>query len=95
MPLRAAQALYDSNASNLKAWLFKCPRKQFTTLDTHDGLGVVDVADIMTEDQVNRTYDNIMEKGTKVEKKYSTSEYGNLDTYQVRAQRRWRWWRRS
>lgn len=46
------QALYDSNANNLKAWLFKCPRMQITTLDTHDGLGIVDVADLMTERQV-------------------------------------------
>lgn len=34
--------------------------------------------------QVNRTTDNIYTHGTKTAKKYSTEEYGNLDTYQVR-----------
>ena len=49
--MRLMQSMYDHNGSNLKAWLYKCPRMQITTLDTHDGLGIVDVADLMTEDE--------------------------------------------
>ena len=28
------------------------PMKQFTTLDTHDGIGVVDAKDILTDDEI-------------------------------------------
>ena len=29
------------------------PMKQFTTLDTHDGIGVVDVKDILTDEEID------------------------------------------
>jgi sucrose phosphorylase len=78
------QALYDGNANNLKAWLLKCPRKQVTTLDTHDGIGIVDVADLMTEAEVTRTKGYLFKHGASVKERYNTSSYGALDTYQVR-----------
>jgi sucrose phosphorylase len=77
------QALYDGNANNLKAWLLKCPRKQVTTLDTHDGIGIVDVADLMTVAEVNRTKEYLFRHGANVKERYNTSSYGALDTYQV------------
>ena len=58
---------------------------QVTTLDTHDGIGIVDVADLMTQEQISRTQDNVYEHGANANKRYSTSCYGNLDTYQVSA----------
>ena len=57
---------------------------QITTLDTHDGLGIVDVADLMTDSEMKRTKSNIYEHGTQTDEKYSTEKYGNMDTYQVR-----------
>ena len=80
-----AQAMYDGDANNIKAWLLKCPRNQITTLDTHDGIGVVDVADLMTHEEVERTKNNIFEHGANVKERYNTSTYGAMDTYQVRA----------
>lgn len=77
------QALYDSDATNLKAWWLKCPRNQITTLDTHDGLGVVDVADLMTQEQIERTKENIFQRGANANMRYNSAEYGNLDIYQV------------
>ena len=79
------QALYDGDANNLKAWLMKCPRNQITTLDTHDGIGVVDVADLMSQEQIDRTKDNIFKRGANANMRYNSAQYGNLDIYQVRA----------
>lgn len=78
------QALYDCDANNIKAWWLKCPRNQITTLDTHDGLGVVDVADLMSQEQIDRTKSNIFDKGANANMRFNTKEYGNLDIYQVR-----------
>lgn len=77
------QALYDGDANNLKAWMLKCPRNQITTLDTHDGIGVVDVADLMTQEQIDRTKDNIFKRGANANMRYNSAQYGNLDIYQV------------
>lgn len=30
------------------------PMKQFTTLDTHDGIGIVDVKDLMTDEEIEK-----------------------------------------
>ena len=83
------QALYDGDATNLKAWWLKCPRNQITTLDTHDGLGVVDVADLMTQEQIDRTKENIFQRGANANMRYNSAEYGNLDIYQARPPPRW------
>ena len=68
----------------MKAWLLKCPRNQITTLDTHDGIGIVDVADLMTQAQIERTQENVYKHGANANKRYSSTAYGNLDTYQAR-----------
>lgn len=84
LPLLVLQALYDGNNKNLINWLNICPRKQITTLDTHDGLPVVDVVDLMTEEEIERTRENLYTKGANVQKRYSTDpEYKNLDVYQI------------
>lgn len=43
LPMLLLHAIYFKNSEYLKHWFEICPRKQFTTLDTHDGIGVVDV----------------------------------------------------
>jgi sucrose phosphorylase len=67
----------------LKQWLVICPRKQITTLDTHDGIGVVDVEDLLTAEEIQRTLDGLDEKGANTRKIFSGPEYQNLDVYQV------------
>ena len=81
----SVQALYDGDANNIKAWLLKCPRNQITTLDTHDGIGVVDVADLMSQEQIDRTKDNIFKRGANANMRYNSAQYGNLDIYQARS----------
>eukprot|EP00879_Flechtneria_rotunda_P018528 GHRR01019441.1.p1 GENE.GHRR01019441.1~~GHRR01019441.1.p1 ORF type:complete len:547 (+),score=136.02 GHRR01019441.1:914-2554(+) len=44
LPLLMLHAMRFKTAGPLKHWLSICPRRQITTLDTHDGMGVDDVA---------------------------------------------------
>ncbi len=83
LPMLVLQALYDGDGSHLKHWLSICPRKQVTTLDTHDGIGVVDVIDLMEPEDLKRTKDNLYNLGANVKKRYNTPRYNNLDVYQL------------
>lgn len=83
LPMLLIHALYYGEGKYLKDWLDICPRKQFTTLDTHDGIGVVDVKDLMPDEEILRTKDDIFKYGANVKKVYNTSEYNNLDIYQL------------
>jgi sucrose phosphorylase len=83
LPMLVLQALYDGSSRNLKHWLTVCPRHQFTTLDTHDGIGVVDVRDLMSEEELERTQENVYSKGANVKRIYNTAKYQNLDVYQI------------
>jgi sucrose phosphorylase len=83
LPLLVLNALYVGKTGYLKHWLRICPRKQFTTLDTHDGLGVVDVKDLMSDEEIDRTRELLFTKGANVKKIYNTVAYNNLDIYQL------------
>ena len=83
LPMLVLHTLYHHSSDRLKQWFAICPRKQLTTLDTHDGIGVVDVFDLLTEDEIERTLKGLDEKGSNTRKIYSGPEYQNLDTYQV------------
>ncbi len=83
LPMLLIHALYYGNTQYLKHWLEICPRKQFTTLDTHDGIGVVDVKDLLPDEEMERTKEDIFKFGANVKKIYNTAAYNNLDIYQV------------
>ncbi len=83
LPMLVLHALYAHRGDRLKHWLDICPRKQMTTLDTHDGIGVVDVVDLLTPEEIEETKEALYEKGANVKKKYSSEEYNNLDIYQI------------
>ena len=83
LPMLLLQALYEGSGANLKHWLSICPRRQITTLDTHDGIGVVDVEDLMTQEEIERTREALYSKGANVKKIYNTKAYNNLDIYQI------------
>ncbi len=83
LPLLLLYSLYSKDFSPLKNWLKICPGNQFTTLDTHDGIGVVDAADLLSAEQTDYTVEKLFSKGSNIKKKYSTSEYQNLDIYQI------------
>lgn len=83
LPMLLINAIYFGNTQYLKNWFKICPRKQFTTLDTHDGIGVVDVKDLLPDDEIERTKEGIFQYGANVKKVYNTAAYNNLDIYQV------------
>lgn len=83
LPMLVLHSLYSGTSQRLVNWLDICPRKQYTTLDTHDGIGVVDVKDLMTDEEIEETRNNLYEQGANVKRKYSSAEYNNLDIYQI------------
>ncbi|ADH99738.1 sucrose phosphorylase [Salisediminibacterium selenitireducens] len=83
LPMLVLHALYSGRTDRLAHWLNIAPRKQYTTLDTHDGIGVVDVADLMTQEEIEATRDDLFTKGANVKRVYNTMEYNNLDIYQL------------
>ncbi len=83
LPMVTLYSLYSGKSNSLAAWLKKCPMKQFTTLDTHDGIGVVDARDILSPEEIDYTSQELYEVGANVNMMYSSAEYHNLDIYQI------------
>lgn len=83
LPMLLLHALYTGRSDRLLHWFDICPRKQFTTLDTHDGIGVVDVADLLTDAEIEDTVDRLYSQGGSVKRIYSSTAYKNLDIYQI------------
>lgn len=89
LPVLVLDALFNNNSGNLKKWLEISPRNAITVLDTHDGIGIVDVSSEngvpgLIEDDI---LDNIVNKIHKNSKGQSLKATGgaasNLDLYQV------------
>jgi len=84
LPMLCLHGIFNHDAQNLKNWLRICPRKQFTTLDTHDGIGVVDVADLLSPQQITQTVEELYQKGGNPNKIYlNNPDYEILDIYQI------------
>ena len=83
LPVLTLHALYNHTGEYLKSWLENSPKKQFTTLDTHDGIGIVDVKDLLPDEEVEKVKEQMYKQGANVKKIYSSEAYNNLDIYQV------------
>ncbi|WP_250278856.1 sucrose phosphorylase [[Clostridium] colinum] len=83
LPMLLLYTLYSGKNERLINWLKICPRKQFTTLDTHDGIGVVDVKDILTDEEIEFTKEYLFDNGANIKRIYNTMAYNNLDIYQI------------
>lgn len=83
LPVLTLHALYNHTGKYLKNWMEMCPMKQFTTLDTHDGIGIVDVKDLLPDEEIEIVKDQLYKQGANVKKIYSSEAYNNLDIYQV------------
>ncbi|MGL5434578.1 MAG: sucrose phosphorylase [Lachnospiraceae bacterium] len=83
LPVLVLHALYSGNGSYLKNWLELSPMKQFTTLDTHDGIGIVDVKDLLPDEAIEFTKEKMFTQGANVKKIYNSEAYNNLDIYQI------------
>jgi sucrose phosphorylase len=83
LPVLVLHTLYEKNTTNLKKWLAICPRNQVTVLDTHDGIGMVDVTGLLTSAQVDNVQEKINEKGGDEVSIASGTASDNVDIYQI------------
>jgi sucrose phosphorylase len=83
LPMLVLHALYSGHTERLLHWFEICPRKQFTTLDTHDGIGIVDVKELLSDEEIEFTLNMLYQRGANVKPQYSSAEYNNLDIYQI------------
>ncbi len=71
LPMLLLHGMMAGRADRLIRWLKICPKKQFTTLDTHDGIGVVDVGDLLEDDDINMVRDRVSELLSKADENLS------------------------
>ena len=83
LPMLVLNAIYTGQTAPLENWFNICPKKQITTLDTHDGIGVVDVVGLLTQEEIDTTLNHLYGRGSNIKRTYSGPEYGNLDVYQI------------
>ena len=83
LPMLLLHAIYFGQVKFLSHWFDICPRKQYTTLDTHDGIGVVDVKDLLPDEEIDAAKEYLFRYGANVKKIYNTEAYNNLDVYQL------------
>lgn len=89
LPVLVLDTLFNADATNLKKWLEIAPRNVVTVLDTHDGIGIVDVAsegdkeglipDSVLDNIVNKMHANSDGRSLKA----TGAAASNLDLYQV------------
>jgi len=83
LPVMVLHTLYTGSGQRLKHWLKICPRNQQTTLDTHDGLGTVDVADLLSGQELQNVIDQTEKYGANFKWDYSGNSTGRKVVYQI------------
>ena len=93
LPPLVLHTLYRRDARALKQWLAFSPRNSVTVLDTHDGIGVIDVgADardsearpgLLPPEAIDALVETIHERSAGQSRKATGAAASNLDLYQV------------
>lgn len=83
LPVMVLHTLFSQSSRRLRYWLEICPRDQHTTLDTHDGLGTVDVEDLLSEEELQAVIDKTEEYGANFKWDYSQKGHGGKRVYQI------------
>ena len=92
LPPLVLDCLFNRSARNLKKWLNISPRNVVTVLDTHDGIGIIDVGPgtlnlrdkgLLNEDEINYLVETIHANSGGISRKASGEGVRNLDLYQV------------
>lgn len=89
LPVLVLDTIFNKNSNSLKNWLKISPRNTLTVLDTHDGIGIIDVAGENDKPGLidDKTLDNIVAKIHTNSNNQSLKATGeaasNLDLYQV------------
>ncbi len=89
LPPLVLHTLFSRDATALTHWLNIAPRNCFTVLDTHDGIGIVDVgasegkAGLLNEVQINQLVETIHLNSSGESLKATGASASNVDLYQV------------
>lgn len=83
LPVMVLHTLYTHSGTRLRHWLNICPRKQYTTLDTHDGLGTVDVVDLLSKEELEAVIRQTEKYGANFKWDYSKDSQGAKVVYQI------------
>lgn len=89
LPPLVLHALYTADAEALKRWFEIAPRNCVTVLDTHDGIGILDVArqgeleGLLGDSEIDNLVETIHNKTGGTSRLASGHAASNLDIYQV------------
>jgi sucrose phosphorylase len=90
LPPLVLHALFERDAQPLAKWLAISPRNAITVLDTHDGIGVIDVgadasgeAGLLAPAQIDSLVETIHRRSQGQSKQATGAAASNLDLYQV------------
>ena len=93
LPPLVLHTLYRRNSCHLKLWLQISPHNSVTVLDTHDGIGVLDVGPtrnnehevpgLLPSEQINSLVETLDERSHGASRQATGAAASNLDLYQV------------
>lgn len=83
LPVLVLHTLYTGNCKRLKHWLDICPENQYTTLDTHDGIGMVDVWDLLSEEELAYVCERTKKYGANFKMDFSEKAKDKPVVYQI------------
>ena len=83
LPPLVLHTLYTRDATPLTRWLDVRPRNAITVLDTHDGIGVRDAADLLSGDAIDAIVETIHERSGGESREASGGAAQNLDVSQI------------
>ena len=89
LPPLILHSLFNQDFSALVNWLKISPRNCFTVLDTHDGIGIIDVgpmdgkAGLLTDEQIDNLVERIHINSEGQSKQATGAAASNVDLYQV------------
>jgi sucrose phosphorylase len=93
LPPLILHTLYSRNSCHLKRWLEMSPRNAVTVLDTHDGIGVIDVGPdrqspngfpgLLSAQEIDGLVETIHKRSNGESRQATGAAASNLDLYQV------------
>lgn len=92
LPPLILHSLFKQNSEGIKKWLKISPRNAITVLDTHDGIGIVDIGagslvgeeeGLIAPEDINDLVESIHEKSQGKSRQATGAAASNLDLYQV------------
>ncbi len=83
LPILVLHTLFAADTTALKKWIEIRPRNIISTLDTHDGLPIPDVADLLTAKQIEAVVEQIHRNGGNDTLRASGKNSDNVDIYQI------------